>query len=77
MRKLAQRAGLTGDKLGPHGFRHTKALQVLDSGGELMDLKESLGHRSINATMVYLRAYNSRHAAKKERELNPFGGWRL
>lgn len=45
-------AGGTG-KLSPHVLRHTFATVMLNSGAELNNVKELLGHESLAATQVY------------------------
>lgn len=52
MRECAQRAGVHGP-LTPHSLRHSFALQHLDGGATLRDLKELLGHVNISTTQIY------------------------
>jgi integrase/recombinase XerD len=40
-------------KIYPHLFRHSFAVMFLRKGGDLSTLKELLGHRNINSTLVY------------------------
>jgi site-specific recombinase XerD len=40
-------------KIHPHLFRHSFAVMFLKNGGDLSTLKELLGHRNINSTLVY------------------------
>jgi integrase len=40
-------------KIGVHGFRHTFASQFLKKGGNLLELKDALGHAEIKTTMQY------------------------
>jgi site-specific recombinase XerD len=40
-------------KIHPHLFRHSFAVMFLKKGGDLSTLKELLGHRNINSTLVY------------------------
>jgi site-specific recombinase XerD len=39
----------------PHTFRHTFAVHYLDNGGNLLRLKELLGHERIDTTFHYLK----------------------
>ncbi len=45
----------SGVKFHPHLFRHTFAVNFLVQGGDISQLKQLLGHRSIKMTVVYLR----------------------
>lgn len=47
-------------KLSIHKARHTFAVQYLNSGGDVYDLKELMGHDSIKSTMVYAKITNHR-----------------
>ena len=48
-------AGLSGFHFTPHSCRHYFALQIYLQRKNLMLVKELLGHRTLNATEVYLR----------------------
>jgi integrase len=43
-----------GFKIHPHLFRHTMATNIAQKGGDLVALKEILGHAEITTTMNYL-----------------------
>ncbi len=47
------------DKAHPHAFRHTRAIHLLDSGMNIMLLKNFLGHSNISNTLIYLKYSNS------------------
>lgn len=44
----------------PHCFRHSKATHMADLGADPLDVKEYLGHESINTTQVYIHASSHR-----------------
>ena len=46
------------DKAHPHALRHTRAVHLLDSGMNIMLLKNFLGHASISNTLIYLKYSN-------------------
>jgi site-specific recombinase XerD len=45
-------------KAHPHALRHTRAIHLLDSGMNIMLLKNFLGHASISNTLIYLKYSN-------------------
>lgn len=47
------------DKAHPHTFRHTRAIHLLDSGMNIMLLKNFLGHSNISNTLIYLKYSNA------------------
>lgn len=51
MNKL-EAVGYTGAR-SPHILRHTLATQVLNNGGDILSIKELLGHSSIASTEIY------------------------
>ena len=55
LRRLMERAGLTGERLGPHILRHSSSVQHMMFGGDLLSLKEELGHTTTRMTEVYGR----------------------
>ncbi len=52
---VVKRAGLSSFHFTPHSCRHYFALQIYLQKKNLMLVKELLGHRTLNATEVYLR----------------------
>jgi site-specific recombinase XerD len=40
----------------PHGIRHTKAMHLLESGGNLIYIRDFLGHEDVETTQVYAKA---------------------
>jgi integrase len=54
VRRIAQRAGLKGARLGPHTMRHGFTQEYLDSdGARIEDLQILLGHESISMSLHY------------------------
>ncbi|GBD12524.1 Tyrosine recombinase XerD [bacterium HR24] len=51
----------------PHMLRHGHAYAWLEAGGDVMDLKENLGHSSVAVTETYLR-WQARERALRARE---------
>jgi site-specific recombinase XerD len=55
-----QKAGVTlTRKHGPHAFRHARAVGLLDAGVTMKTIGDVLGHRSTDATTVYLKLATS------------------
>lgn len=47
--------GIKIDKVHPHSFRHLFAVQFLETGGDLTELADILGHSSVDTTRIYTR----------------------
>jgi site-specific recombinase XerD len=56
VRRLANRAGITGRILGAHLFRHSHASRQVVIGTEIKTLADILGHRHPETTSIYTRA---------------------
>jgi site-specific recombinase XerD len=60
-RILARRLGEAGIRLqGTHVLRHTFGTTLYRSTGDLLLVKEALGHRSISSTLIYAAPDNDR-----------------
>ena len=58
------------DKAHPHALRHTRAVHLLDSGMNIMLLKNFLGHSNISNTLIYLKYSNADMAAAVDKANN-------
>ncbi len=47
-----------GVKVYPHRLRHTTATQLLNAGCPVTSIQKFLGHKKLNTTMIYARAYD-------------------
>lgn len=54
VRKYVRAAGIT-KKISPHNLRHTFAKHAIDSGMNIVSLKDILGHRCIASTQRYIQ----------------------
>src|SRR5665648_1172213 len=43
------------DKISPHGFRHSKSMHLLQSGVNLVYIRDFLGHVDIQTTELYAK----------------------
>jgi len=53
LRRLMEKAGLHGKSLGAHILRHSASVQHMMHGGDLLSLKEELGHTTTRQTEKY------------------------
>lgn len=61
LKKYAEQAQATGvkdisDEITPHWLRHSKAMHLLQSGVNLVYIRDLLGHSNISTTEIYARA---------------------
>jgi site-specific recombinase XerD len=54
VQRCAQAAGIDAKKVSPHALRHTMALRTLRASGNVMAVKELLGHSALSTTQRYL-----------------------
>ncbi len=71
IRRLGQRARLTGVRCSAHTFRHTFAINFLRNGGNVFELQYLLGHTSLEMVKRYLGALNADDAAKAHQRCSP------
>ena len=55
LKALGKRLGI---KVYPHRLRHTAATELLNSGCEITTIQKILGHKSLDTTLRYARAYD-------------------
>ena len=55
LKYIAGQARVNKKHIHPHSFRHLFAVYYLDQGGDVMELKNILGHRSLETTSIYTR----------------------
>ncbi len=54
------RAGINKHKTS-HGLRHSFVFHFLEQGGNILQLKDQLGHSSLQSTLIYLRVAKARY----------------
>lgn len=70
---LAQAAGVEPSLCHPHAFRHTFARAFLAKGGDSLVLQRVLGHRDLDMTNRYLRAFGGRDTLERAQAFLPSG----
>ena len=53
MKKLADEAGVSAEKIFPHNLRHLFARTFYHMTGNLINLADILGHSSLEVTRIY------------------------
>lgn len=53
IKKYSKRAGIKKN-ISPHSLRHTFATNFIKQGGNVMHLKEILGHESVSTSQIYI-----------------------
>jgi site-specific recombinase XerD len=68
VQKIGSRAGIPD--LYPHMLRHTYATNLRRKGGDLLLIKESLGHSSVSTTEIYAHIGNGEYREKLRSLIN-------
>lgn len=66
LKKIAGAARVNKKKIHPHNFRHLFSVHYLEAGGDVMELKNILGHQSLDTTSIYTRMTARQLGAKME-----------
>ncbi len=64
LKHIAGAARVSKARIHPHGFRHLFAVHYLEAGGNTMELKNILGHQSLETTSIYTRLTAKQLGAK-------------
>jgi site-specific recombinase XerD len=64
LKQLAEAAGVPGEKVHAHNFRHFFAKQFLSECHDIVDLSDILGHNSIETTRIYTRTSGQEKQAR-------------
>lgn len=73
LKRIGENAGIA--KVYPHRFRHTFAINFLRNGGNVLLLRELLGHESIETVMIYARIADS--DVDGGSDYSPADNWKL
>jgi len=55
MKKYCQQTSIPKDKHHFHTLRHTRAIEIIESTGNIYDAQFWLGHKNVQNTLIYLR----------------------
>ena len=61
MKKIAEIAGVAGEKVFPHNLRHLFARAYYHKNKDIFYLADILGHASVNTTRIYTRTAGENH----------------
>jgi len=71
VKRLVQRAGITGVKMGPHTLRHSFATASIRNGAPLPHLQALLGHSTPTMSLHYAASIDSEDAVKNHHTFSP------
>lgn len=63
--KYAKMAKIPKNKRHPHTLKHSMGVHLLDSGADVEDVREHLGHKSLKNTLIYIQ-----YTPHRKRRLN-------
>lgn len=58
IKRYAKEAGIDESTISPHNLRHTFCTECIDMGYDITDVKDLMGHSSVNTTERYRHNYN-------------------
>lgn len=64
LKRIAGAARVNKKKIHPHAFRHLFAVNFLERGGNVLDLRDILGHMSLETTAIYTRVTTKQMSRK-------------
>jgi site-specific recombinase XerD len=65
-----EKPGLFPEKISPHCFRHSKSMHLLQSGVDLIYIRDLLGHVDIKTTEIYARIDSEMKRKSLEKSMN-------
>ncbi|MCA1585552.1 MAG: tyrosine-type recombinase/integrase [Acidobacteria bacterium] len=71
IKRVCSYAGVEGDHIHPHSFRHKFAVTYIRRGGDIYRLSRILGHASLSTTQLYLRSMGVEHLGENHSALTP------
>lgn len=70
MRKYCAAAGIPPEKAHPHCLKHSCGTQLSARETDIMGIKDHMGHRSINSTLIYVQTTSAARDAFARRQYN-------
>jgi integrase len=67
MKRYCAAAGIAPDKAHCHALKHSRGTHLAEAGLDLLDIKDQLGHRKLDNTLIYINLSNARRDAVYEK----------